>query len=57
MQDSRNTIYLDITEASHSLLINSLLKIYNKNINYLNFYFLYLHIIEKYLLLNNKFII
>jgi len=57
MQDSRNTIYLDITEGSHSLLINSLLKIYNKNINYLNFYFLYLHIIEKYLLLNNKFII
>ena len=57
MQDSRNTICLDITEGSHSLLINSLLKIYNKNINYLNFYFLYLHIIEKYLLLNNKFII
>ena len=57
MQDSRNTIYLDITGGSHSLLINSLLKIYNKNINYLNFYFLYLHIIEKYLLLNNKFII
>ena len=57
MQDSRNTIYLDITEGSHSLLINSLLKIYNKNINYLNFNSPYLHIIEKYLLLNNKFII